>query len=237
MASPGRTQRRRAERATRNKSIPDATVKEAIDRAKRGERQPKDEGAPDGATMIAPTPEQIAAMQEAQVAANAGAGDAPPLDPSQMPPELLKQLEDMGGNPGAMPGGAGGLVAPKSNARRAKKYIDLEKELAVVLTLPAAPCEMSGDSYCAMHFAMQGPQLAHRLTVYAETHDATFELLCRIVEAGGIFTLIIAVAGYLLPPLLHHGMPAPQGLRDMYHVPPKAPPVGSTDGPDAAPAT
>jgi hypothetical protein len=217
-------------RAARRHAPKDVTVLDAIERAKRGGKSKP----PDGASILEPTPEQIAEAQDAMVRAAAGetpppAGggspaDAIPLDPSQMPPELIKQLENMQsaiGGPGAAPA-AGGTVA-STKARRAKKYLDLEKELAVVLMLPAMPAEMAGDQYCAMHFATQGPVLAFRLTLYAETHEATFKLLCQIVEAGGIFTLIIAVAGYALPPLLHHGMPAPQGLKSMYHVPHKVP--------------
>ena len=115
----------------------------------------------------------------------------------------------------------GRALAQGKGKRRNKKYVDLEAELAVFLMMPAVPCEMAGDTYCAMHFAQQGPQLAHRLTAYAETHDATFELLSKIVEAGGMVALIVAVAAYALPPMLHHGLPAPQGLRRMYGVPPK----------------
>lgn len=237
-----------ANRAARRKAakakpkVPDQTVLDAIARAKNGGRGPK---GPDGAVELQPTPEQIAAAQDAFARENAGggaaagdtqpgAGDMPPIDPSQMSPELLKQLEEMTGG-GASAGGAAAALAAAKGKRRAKKYVDLEGELVVFLMMPAVPCEMAGDQFCAMHFAQQGPMLAHRLTAYAETHDATYELLSRIVEAGGMVALIVAVAAYALPPMLHHGLPAPEGLRRMYNVPPKAPKVQvHDDGADAA---
>jgi hypothetical protein len=221
---PNRAARRKAAKTKRPPKL-DQSVRDAIDRAKHGQRQPTGDGLPDGAQVLEPTPEQIAQAEAAAQAAAAGfpptgGGDTPPLDPSQMSPELLQQLAAMTGG-GAQAGGAAAALAKAK--RRHKKYVDLEAELAVFLMMPAAPCEIAGDNYCAMHFVQQGPLLAHRLTAYAETHDATFELLSKIVEAGGMVALIVAVAAYALPPMLHHGLPAPEGLRRMYGVPQKTP--------------
>lgn len=223
--APNRASRRKAAKGRRK--VPDRTVLDAINRAKSGGRNKP----PDGAAVIEPTPEQIAAAQDAFAAQNAGqapspgmppmGGDMPPLDPSQMDPAVLKQLEEMSG--GGLAAGSAAQALAQGRKKRAKKYVDLEAELAVFLMMPAVPCEMAGDTFCANHFAQQGPMLAHRLVAYAETHDATFELLCKITQAGGMVTLIVAVAAYALPPMLHHGMPGPEGLKRMYHVPPKAP--------------
>lgn len=142
--------------------------------------------------------------------------DPPPGIPEGLPPELTEMLAQAQRTSGA---GVPGAVKPAG--RRDKKFSELEKELAVLLTLPGPFFEGGGDHYCATHFMMQGPLLANRLTVYAETNPATYDLLIRIVAAGGFAVVAMAIFAYALPPMMHHGLPAPAGLKKMYHVPEK----------------
>lgn len=149
--------------------------------------------------------------------------DLPPGIPSDLPPEIARLVgqaqQAAGGEEGARtaPGARGSTVGKA----RKKEFVELQGELAILLSLPGPAFEAGGDTYCATHFMVQGPLLAERLTTYAETNPATAQLLKRIVEAGGFAVVAMALFSYALPPALHHGLPAPEGLRKMYHVPAK----------------
>jgi hypothetical protein len=171
---------------------------------------------------------------------DAAAADTPPLDPEQLPPELRAALDQMDGperdealrRAGAMVAAAGitdggdeggapaRQRAPRGRAGKAGKARTLESELAILLMCPTPLFEAAGDEYCAAHFSTQGPALAAALTAYAETHPGTFALLERIVATGGFAVVALALVGYTLPPMMHHGIiPAPVGLRRYYRVP------------------
>lgn len=130
-----------------------------------------------------------------------------PKTMDDLPPEIRKQLED-----------AASDNAPAKVGKRAAKYVSLERELAALLSLPALPCDAMGDEFCAKHFASQGPILAAQLAIYSESHKATYDVLIRLTQAGGILTLSLAVGMYALPPILHHAG-GPDALKDKFGVP------------------
>jgi hypothetical protein len=209
MANRSRTARRAAERnrLRSTKQIPQ-DVRDRLEELTRG----------GGAAAPPPPPPTSFADTSAAGGAERGAdapadADLPPGIPSDLPPELAGAIKDA-------QRAVAGERSP-SASRRQKRFIDLEKELAVLLVLPGPVFEGGGDTYCAMHFMVQGPMLASTLTSYAETNPATAQLLERIVAAGGFAVVAMAIFSYALPPMLHHGLPAPEGLRKMYHVPPK----------------
>lgn len=187
----------------------DGNVLDAIARAKRGPGRPRKN--PTAAQGQPIDPKLLEAAQKAMGEMPGDPGDRPPASPEDLPPELaeaFKQAQQAGA-------GGGGLLA---TGKRAAKYVQLERELAVLLCMPGAGFERAGDEYCAKHFMMQGPLLAANAVRYAETHKAFYELLVRIVETGGIFTLSLAVAMYAIPPILHH-TGGPEPLRKVFGVP------------------
>lgn len=147
--------------------------------------------------------------------------DAPAFD--KLPPELREAAEKQGIK---IPDGAASALAKQS--KRAPRYLTLERELAALLSLPAIPCDALGDEFCANHFASQGPALAMQLTIYSESHKATYDVLVRLVAAGGILTLSTAVAMYALPPILHHAG-GPEKLRQTFAVPDRPVPNAEED--------
>lgn len=130
-------------------------------------------------------------------------------NPDQIPQDLKDALEKSGAGPN---------VSKLVTGKRQAKYISLERELAALLSMPALPMDKLGDTYCANHFATQGPMLAMQLTAYCESHKATYETLLRLVQAGGIITLSVAVAMYAAPPILHH-TGGPDSMKSMFGVP------------------
>lgn len=159
-----------------------------------------------------------AAARLAAAAANGGAEATPPLTMEQLPPEAAKTLGPMLER--ARAGGApGGL--PDDDKKRAKKFLTLEMELAELLTFPAGPALMAGDEFCGQHFATQGPLLAHQLTVYAESHPSTYNTLQWLARQGSLLVIATSVVGYLVPPAIHHGLPAPEGMRRHYGMAPR----------------
>lgn len=198
MSSAARNARRKAERDRRKatRQIP-PEVRERISQVQRGEK------------IAPPEPIKVPPVDGADA-------DLPPGIPSDLPKEIADAIHNAS------------AIADSSSTRpkgitkaRSKRFVDLEKELAILLTLPGPAFEAGGDTYCASHFMMQGPLLASRLTSYAETNPATAQFLERIVSAGGIAIVAVAIFSYALPPMLHHGLPAPDGLKKMYHVPVK----------------
>jgi hypothetical protein len=129
----------------------------------------------------------------------------------QLPPEAARALGPMLERARA---GAGAL--PEDDKKRAKKFLILEMELAELLTFPAGPALMVGDEFCGQHFAMQGPMLARQLTIYAESHPSTYNTLTWLARQGSLLVIATSVVGYLLPPAIHHGLPAPQAMRQHY---------------------
>ena len=182
-------------------------------RAARKAAQHPAKPAANGASAAAATTDP-----DALAAAMAAAG-APPLTMDQIPPEAQKGLTELlkgtGGDPGAAGTGKTGGKDEKP-ARRPKKFIDLERELGELLMFPAGPALMAGDQFCAQHFAVQGPALARQLTIYSESHAATYDTLLWMARQGSLLVIATAVVGYLLPPAIHHGLPAPGGLRKHY---------------------
>ncbi len=138
-----------------------------------------------------------------------------PKSPEDLPPEVLEALKQAGVDPSAA---SSKIVTGK----RAPRYTSLEQQLAALLCLPALPCDKMGDEFCANHFATQGPLLAMQLTVYSESHKATYETLMRLCQAGGILTLSVAVGMYALPPILHHAG-GPDALKRSFGVPVSVP--------------
>jgi hypothetical protein len=226
MANASRTARRKAERDRRKatRQIPPevkARIQE-IEKAGGSGNIPRLAAAPapqeEGGNVASPEPVPI----PPSAAPPSPEFDIPPGIPQDVPPEIramlgMAQAQAAGEEPpkGGKPG-----AGPVAKAR-SKRFVDLEKELAVLLTLPGPFFEGGGDSYCAAHFMIQGPLLANRLVMYAETNPATAVLLERIVAAGGFAVVAMAIFSYALPPMLHHGLPAPEGLKKMYHVPEK----------------
>ncbi len=151
-----------------------------------------------------------------------GATATPPLTMDQIPPEAQGALTELLKRTG--PDGPPPPEIGKESSRRAKKFITLERELAELLTFPAGPALMAGDQFCGEHFAVQGPQLARQLTIYSETHPSTFDTLQWMARQGSLLVIATSVVGYLLPPAIHHGLPAPDGMRRHYGMEPHAHP-------------
>jgi hypothetical protein len=192
--STNRAERRRQERAAKKaqaKPVPPA-AKRRIAEVKNGRR---------------PRP------------SNGGAGGTPPMSMDELPPDVAARLKAMGveGVEQAETGSLPAILA--GNGKRAKKYVALEQELALLLMLPAPIAEGAGDEFCAQHFSTQGMAFAARAVNYAESHEATYRFLVQFVSAGGLITLGTAGILYALPPLVHHGMPAPDWLRKTLGVP------------------
>lgn len=134
-----------------------------------------------------------------------------PKSPEDLPPEFHEALKEA-------QAGETSSISKLVTGKRAARYTALERELSALLSLPALPFDKVGDEFCANHFAQQGPLLAMQLTVYSESHKATYEVLVRLVQAGGILTLSTAVAMYALPPFLHH-VGGPDQLKRSMGVP------------------
>lgn len=166
------------------------------------------------AAAAALNPEAAAALAAAAQASGGGAGEAatPPLTMDQLPPEAAKALGPMLER--ARAGAAGGL--PDDDKKRSKKFLTLEMELAELLTFPAGPALMAGDTFCGEHFATQGPMLAHQLTLYAESHPSTYNTLVWLARQGSLLVIATSIVGYVLPPMIHHGLPAPGAMRSHY---------------------
>jgi hypothetical protein len=217
MANASRTERRKAERNRRKavRQIP-PEVKERIAQIQRGEKPaPLPDVDAVASEQAPPTQAEAAPSPEA---------DLPPGMPTDLPPEiagLIASAQAASGGDGAASPPPGRVAGATVGKARSKRFTDLEKELAILLTLPGPLFEGGGDAYCAAHFMIQGPLLANRLVAYAETNPATAQLLERIVAAGGFAVVAMAIFSYALPPMMHHGLPAPEGLRKMYHVPEK----------------
>lgn len=208
MSTPARTARRQSER----------------ERARAARRAAKAAGVSDHKPPAAIAGEPDA---EAVLAAAAAAGipppraapdPDPPLTMGEIPPDAQQAL-------GRLLASTEGRssAAPDPPSKRAKKYVLLERELADLLTFPAGPALMAGDQFCSQHFAVQGPALARQLTIYAESHPSTYDMLVWMASQGSLLVIAMSVIGYLLPPMIHHGLPAPSGMRKHY-------------GMDAAPA-
>lgn len=174
--------------------------------------------------------QQAAAEAAARTPGAAGAAATPPLTMDEIPPEAQKALQGLlKGAEAPPPGAAGSPPDLKESSKRAKKFIILERELAELLTFPAGPALMAGDTFCAEHFAVQGPMLARQLTIYSESHPATFDTLVWLARQGSLLVIATAVVGYLLPPAIHHGLPAPNGMRKHYGMEPRPEPAPEPD--------
>lgn len=95
----------------------------------------------------------------------------------------------------------------------------LETALAEILTLPSLGFAISGDEFCADHFAEMGPRFAKRLVDVSERHEQLRAILERMVTGETVAVLLLDGFAYLLPPLIHHGLPVPPGMRRMMGVP------------------
>jgi len=199
------------------------TTARSVRRAREREeaRNARKTAAKNGAAKVDPDALAAAAAagghDEAVIQAAAAAG-IPPLTMEEIPPEAQKALGDLLAStegPKAA-GGPTGASDAKESSKRARKYISLERELAELLTFPAGPALMAGDQFCAQHFAVQGPMLARQLVIYSESHAATYDTLVWLARQGSLLVIATAVVGYLLPPAIHHGLPAPSGLRQHY---------------------
>ena len=179
------------------------------------------------AAAAALNPEAAARLAAAAAPGGAGGGEAapPPLTMDQLPPDAARALGPMLER--ARQGtGAGGL-AGDDDKKRAKKFLTLEMELAELLTFPAGPALMAGDTFCGEHFATQGPLLAHQLTMYAESHPSTYNTLVWLARQGSLLVITTSIVGYILPPAIHHGLPAPAGMRAHYGMEPQEPPLAA----------
>ncbi|MGH9047725.1 MAG: hypothetical protein ACRDVW_10495 [Acidimicrobiales bacterium] len=130
----------------------------------------------------------------------------------QLPPDAAKALGPLLEH--AQASGAAGV--PEDDKKRAKKFTSLERELAELLTFPAGPALMAGDQFCGQHFAVQGPMLARQLTIYAESHPSTYNTLIWLAKQGSLLVIATSIVGYMLPPMIHHGLPAPSAMRTHY---------------------
>jgi hypothetical protein len=163
------------------------------------------------AAAAALNPEAAAAA--AMAAGGEGEPPPPPLTMDQIPPDAARALGPLLERAKA---GAGGGALPEDDKKRAKKFTILELELAELLTFPAGPALMAGDEFCGQHFAVQGPLLARQLTVYAESHPGTYNTLSWLARQGSLLVIATAIVGYIVPPAIHHGLPAPGAMRQHY---------------------
>lgn len=174
-------------------------------------------GEPDAiaaAAALNPEAAAVAAAAAAAAAAGGNGGGAPPTPPltmDEIPPDAAKAL-----GPLLAQAQAAGGALPEDDKKRAKKFAVLERELAELLTFPAGPALMAGDQFCGQHFAVQGPLLARQLTIYAEGHPGTYSTLSWLARQGSLLVIATAIVGYIVPPAIHHGLPAPAAMRQHY---------------------
>lgn len=107
-----------------------------------------------------------------------------------------------------------------TNARASKETNKrLEDALAEILTMPSLGFAIVGDEFCADHFAEMGPRFAKRLVDVSERHEQLRAILERMVTGETVAVLLLDGFAYMMPPLIHHGLPVPPGLRRMMRVP------------------
>jgi hypothetical protein len=187
--------------------------------ANRAERRRQERAAKKAKPVPPAAKRRIAEVKNGRRPRPNSGGGTPPMSMDELPPDVAERLKAMGveGVEQAETGSLPAILA--GNGKRAKKYVALEQELALLLMLPAPIAEGAGDEFCAQHFSTQGMALAARAVNYAESHEATYRFLVQFVSAGGLITLGTAGILYALPPLVHHGMPAPDWLRKTLGVP------------------
>jgi hypothetical protein len=205
MASESRQIRRRAERKQQREQRKQLHTSQDIPPEAREKIEAAMNRRPRGAAKPKPAAEDGAAA--------AAAGPSPDISP-----EIEAQVREALGEGGGDAIKALTAAAPKK--ARAKRYVELEAKLALLLIWPAPVAERAGDLFCAEHYAAQGPLLAAALTSWAEGHPAFYALLIQLLQVGSLATLILAVGAYALPPLIHHGLvPAPDALRRHFGLP------------------
>jgi len=182
--------------------------------------------------------EEIAAAAAAAISAE----PEPELGTVTPPPGTGPQAQPTtpGGNAGVGAAGGSAGTGPRPRARRkpaadkpprrrgrpttaeskAKASAAIERALAETLSLPAVPFSLVGDEFCAQHFATRGPQLAADLVRISENSPALRRVLERFVAGETTAVLVVGLAGYVLPPLLHHGLlPLPAAAASVFGVP------------------
>lgn len=223
---------------------------ETMNRAERrkAEREARKEFAQRKRAAATKTAAKQSSPDDAAAAAAAAAMAAGgPLPPGGLPAGIAEQAQRMaeemageaaGGNSSASSAKSssasssakrtGGAVA-RTEDKRPAKFVNLEKQLAGVLSSPAAVAIPAGDMFCANHFLESGPQYASVLVAYAESNATAYKWLLWLCEKGGAALVIVGTVNFLLPPLIHHGLPVPDGVRERYGVPNGSQPHTSHD--------
>lgn len=171
---------------------------------------------PDSPPEASPGVEALASA----AAAMTGADDAPPNGDAQPEPQAQAEPKKRG-----RPRGSRSSETARREASR-----QLESALAEILTMPAIGFAMVGDEFCADHFSNAGPHFAKRLVDVSERQPQLRSILEKMVTGETVAVLLLDGFAYLMPPLVHHGLPAPEGLRRMLGVPEPLPsPHGQPD--------
>jgi hypothetical protein len=165
---------------------------------------------------------------------------APPVDPKleadiaqavppglleQLPPEeraeLLRRAQELqdAAAKRADAGAGAGAIERTSRKDRAKRFVSLEEELAALLSSPGLLAGAAGDEYCMQHFTVRGPLLAARLTMLAEAYPSTYRTLHWMAKQGVLLVVLPEIPLFLLPPMVHHGLPVPEAMRRHLGVP------------------
>jgi hypothetical protein len=210
MSSPARRVAREKERE----------VKRAAARRRRAAGEGVPAGGADAAAAVAAMAGNGAppGMDPSELLSAAMPGQAP-LEMDELPPEAKQAINQALAAQGAPQDTADDSQAP-AGAKRAKRYLVLERELTELLMLPTIPAAAANDQYCVTHFATKSRPFAAQLTAQAEKHTDMYRALKWAAGTGSLLTLAATGAGFLLPPLMHHGLiPAPQAMRDHYGVP------------------
>lgn len=143
-------------------------------------------------------------------AAPAASTDKPPRTTRDRKPDASATEEK---KPRGRPKGSTNQKATKDVSKR------LEEGLAEILTMPSLGFAIVGDEFCADHFAEMGPRFARRLVEVSERHEQLRTILERMVTGETVAVLLLDGFAYMMPPLIHHGLPVPDGLRKMMRVP------------------
>lgn len=185
---------------TTETAAPDKAPAKKQPAKKPARKEPSVESEPSVPPVTDPAASDAAIDGQPSTVDQPQAGDAPPKPPADAPPK-----------PRGRPAGR------KSAKARTR---ELEDGLAQILSMPAIPFMLAGDTFCAEHFNNAGPQLARDLAAASERNPALRKVLERFLEGESVAVLFMGLTMYALPPILHHNLlPGGAALAPMFGIP------------------
>lgn len=124
------------------------------------------------------------------------------------------------GRGGARPGSGRpkGSANAKTTAATDKALIE---GLAQILSIPAIPAAMVGETWVAEHFSVSGPVFAGQLVAASKTSPQLRTILEKAIKGDSYAILIIGVFGYVVPPVMYFATSDHHPARAMVGVPPR----------------